>query len=221
MASTTRTYESDGVAVHYDARRCIHAAECVRGLPHVFDPARKPWIDPTQAAADAIVEVVQRCPTGALHFTRKDGGGAEPTPMANTVEVAPDGPLYVRGDLQVETPDGEVVLRDTRVALCRCGLSKRKPFCDGSHEPGALEAGFADAGALGTHNATMPEGAGPLRIVLAKDGPLQLRGPVEVRGAEGAAVVTAKGSLCRCGQSANKPFCDGTHKRIGFTTGDR
>ncbi|HLT47341.1 MAG TPA: CDGSH iron-sulfur domain-containing protein [Rubricoccaceae bacterium] len=206
-----KTYPADGVEVRYAVRRCIHAEACVRGLPRVFDPRRRPWIDPTQAPPDAVAEVVMRCPTGALHFTRTDGGAQEPVPATNTVAVQPSGPLYVRGDVRVETPEGEVILRDTRVAFCRCGRSRNKPFCDNSH----LDA-FTDEGRLGTHGATPPEGEGPLRVVLAKDGPLLLRGPVTITGADGAEVTTAKCALCRCGFSSNKPFCDGTHKRVGF-----
>ncbi|MDX1419413.1 MAG: CDGSH iron-sulfur domain-containing protein [Rubricoccaceae bacterium] len=206
-----KTYSADGVDVHYDARRCIHYAACVRGLPGVFDPDRRPWIDPAQARPEAVVEVVARCPTGALHATRTDGGRGETVPPANTVTVSPDGPLYVRGDVRVETPEGEVVLRDTRVAFCRCGRSKHKPFCDNSHE-----GVFEDDARLGTHNATVPEGSGPLQVVLAEDGPLLLRGPATLTCDGVGVVTTAKCALCRCGQSSNKPFCDGTHRTAGF-----
>lgn len=206
-----KTYAADGIDVHYDPRRCIHYAACVRGLPDVFDPDRRPWIDPEQATPDAIAEVVVRCPTGALHFTRTDGGREETVPAANTVTVAPDGPLYVRGDVQVETPEGELVLRDTRVALCRCGLSKHKPFCDDSHYDV-----FEDDAHLGTHGGAAPDGPGPLRVILSENGPLLLRGPVTLTGDGGGVVTTAKCALCRCGQSSNKPFCDGTHREVGF-----
>ena len=70
----SRQYDGDGIRVGYDARRCIHAAECVRGLPEVFDPERRPWIQPRGAAADRLAEVVMRCPSGALTFERLDGG---------------------------------------------------------------------------------------------------------------------------------------------------
>lgn len=214
MSAPVKTYTADGIEVRYDVRRCIHYAACVRGLPHVFDPKRRPWVEPEQAAPDAVAEVVMRCPTGALHFTRTDGGSEEAVPDTNTVTISPDGPLYVRGDVQVETPEGAVVLKDTRVAFCRCGLSQHKPFCDNSHRDA-----FADPAHLGTHNATPPEGDdGALRVLLAKDGPLLFRGPVTITAPDGAKVATAKAALCRCGHSSNKPFCDGTHKRIGFTT---
>lgn len=142
MKSDIRRYESDDITVQYDVKRCIHAAECIRGLPTVFDPDRRPWIDPTNATAEEIAAVVQRCPTGALHFVRRDGGASEPVPEENSMTIAADGPLYVRGNIQLIMPDGAVVHADTRVALCRCGASQNKPFCDGSH----TEAGFHDPG---------------------------------------------------------------------------
>ena len=211
-----KTYTADGITVRFDPLRCIHAERCVRGLPAVFDAERRPWIDPAQAPPDATAEVVARCPTGALHFERTDGGNAEPVPPANMATIAPDGPIYVHGDIRLETPDGVEVLRDTRIALCRCGRSRRKPFCDNSHRDA-----FEDPAALGSHGATPPEGGGPLVVVLATDGPLLLRGPVTIRAADGAAVTTAKAALCRCGRSANRPFCDGTHRDAGFVADDR
>ncbi len=206
-----KTYEADGITVRYAPSRCIHFAACVRGLPAVFDKDRRPWIEPQQADPEQVARVVTHCPTGALHYSRTDGGPEEAVPETNAVRVAADGPLYVHGDVQVETPDGTVLLRDTRVAFCRCGRSQHKPFCDNSH----LDH-FADEAALGTHNVTPPEAdGGPLRVVLAEHGALALRGPVTVTGTTGS-VTTAKVSLCRCGQSKNKPFCDGTHRSVGF-----
>ena len=85
MTEKIKSYWSDDLVVTYDAARCIHAAECVRGLPGVFDTGKRPWIQPGNAAADAVAEVVMRCPTGALHFERKDGGGTEQAPEQNTI----------------------------------------------------------------------------------------------------------------------------------------
>ena len=75
----------------------------------------------------------QRCPTGALHFRRLDGGPQEPVPEATTIQERPNGPLFVRGDVTIFGQDHTLVRQDTRVALCRCGASANKPFCDGSH----------------------------------------------------------------------------------------
>src|SRR5688572_27767832 len=135
-----RHYTDERIDVSYDATRCIHAAECVHGLPAVFDTARRPWILPSAADADAIVAVVARCPTGALHAMRLDGGVTEEVPAENAIVPMPDGPLYVRGQLQMRSPEGDVTIDDVRMALCRCGQSRNKPFCDNSHR----DAGFHD-----------------------------------------------------------------------------
>jgi CDGSH-type Zn-finger protein/uncharacterized Fe-S cluster protein YjdI len=211
--SNIKTYTSETIDVSFDTARCIHAAECVRGLPEVFDTAQRPWIQPDGAAADAIVTVVERCPSGALHYTRKDGSANEQPAAYNTITVLENGPHYVRGDVTLRTTDGEIRLNDTRLALCRCGQSKNKPFCDNSHR----DAGFVDAGAVKARQVESFEASGPLTISTNLDGPLQVEGAVEVISADGAArFQTEKSWLCRCGGSANKPFCDGTHKQIGF-----
>lgn len=130
MKPSGRAYGSDAVTVLYDARRCLHAAECVRGLPEVFDTAARPWIQPANADAEKVAEIVRRCPTGALHYALM--GGNEEVGDANThITPQPNGPLIIRGNLSIETSEG--VLEETRAALCRCGQSGNKPFCDGTH----------------------------------------------------------------------------------------
>ena len=142
------------LTVHWDSERCIHSRHCVTGLPEVFDFDARPWIRVDEASADRIAEQVDRCPSGALGYTRFDGGplgpGAraeQPGPasdddrgsagsgdeVAVTVRVTQGGPLSVQGPVQVVDDAGNVLRVTTRVALCRCGSSGDKPFCDGSH----------------------------------------------------------------------------------------
>jgi uncharacterized Fe-S cluster protein YjdI len=128
-----RVYANDRIEVTWEPAFCIHAAECLRGLPAVFDNGRRPWIAVDDGSAADIGEVIQRCPTGALHFRRLDGGPQEPVPEETTVVERPNGPLYVHGKLRIIAQDHTTVREDTRVALCRCGASANKPFCDGSH----------------------------------------------------------------------------------------
>ena len=105
----------------------------MHGLPRVFAPGRRPWIVPDEeSASELVAEVVRRCPTGALHYTLAGGVGEVPDGVT-TVAPVPDGPLIVRGDLRIDVGPGQVVA-ETRAALCRCGASANKPFCDGSHE---------------------------------------------------------------------------------------
>jgi CDGSH-type Zn-finger protein len=170
---------------------------------------------PDAASADEVAETITHCPTGALHFTRKDGGPPEMPDGVNTVSPSIDGPLFLGGDIVIQTPDGEVALRDTRMALCRCGASKNKPFCDKSHE----QIGFRHNGLLGDNKVRTDEGlpqAGLLKIIPSENGPLVLRGPFEVRGCDRTVHAGNRTKLCRCGKSSNKPFCDDTHARIGF-----
>lgn len=146
MKTKRYTYESDEIVVTWDKERCTHAAECVRGLPAVFQRDRRPWIDPTLGTADDIARVIHRCPTGALTYERLDGGAIEE--QQNEVRALPNGPYVVRGDIVVVDQEGEVLLEATRVALCRCGGSSNKPFCDGTHKKNGFtapaEAGLVD-----------------------------------------------------------------------------
>ena len=138
MERKGKAYRGRELVVYFDPRLCIHAGECVRGLPQVFDRGAKPWIRADAADVDEVAAVVARCPTGALHVDRLDGGPAEAPSAEPEIRIASNGPLYVRGRIEVRDEAGALVRADTRMALCRCGHSSNKPFCDNSH----LAAGF-------------------------------------------------------------------------------
>lgn len=212
------TYESDDIKVTYDLKRCIHAKECVKGLSSVFDPDKRPWIQPENAPADKIRDTVERCPTGALHYEMKDQKGEEQIPPLNTISISPDGPVYFRGDLEVRNEKDEVLLQDTRWALCRCGQSGNKPACDNSHTEIGFEAPAAfDKSSLSEENPKDKDSKLVLKAL--KDGPLLVQGRYQMYSESTQPVSCSKNiALCRCGASANKPFCDGTHKEIGFTS---
>ncbi|MCA9704699.1 MAG: CDGSH iron-sulfur domain-containing protein [Myxococcales bacterium] len=211
MTDGTTTYEGVKIRVVYDAKLCIHAAECGRSAGDLFQGGRDPWCDPDAVAVDEVTEIVARCPTGALTFERKDGGPGEAAPDHNVVTISPDGPIYVRGDVVLDGAEGQGV--PTRMALCRCGASKNKPFCDNSH----VELGFKDAGPVGERGKGLPAQGGKLEINRARNGPLLLSGNVTIRAGSGRdAWEGTKCALCRCGQSKNKPFCDGSHVAAGF-----
>jgi CDGSH-type Zn-finger protein len=115
----------------------------------VFVPEARPWVVVDAADADAVATAIESCPTGALHYRRLDGGLQEQPPAETTVEPRPNGPLFVRGAVRIVDPDGDLIREDTRVALCRCGASENKPFCDGSHRRVGFTAGRPrKAGAL-------------------------------------------------------------------------
>lgn len=215
MKDKLHEFESGDIKVTWSKTRCIHAAECVAHLPGVFQPGTRPWIKLDQADADHVARVVLRCPTGALHYERADGGAAEPVPTANSVVVSRNGPLYLRGDIELVTEDGTVLLRDTRVALCRCGQSANKPFCDNSH----LRAAFHDAGAVTDLDGVSDPGSmrTSLRITAHTNASYELDGPLALASSDGATILAGTSVwLCRCGQSKMKPFCDGSHETNGF-----
>jgi uncharacterized Fe-S cluster protein YjdI len=135
-----RVYRNERIAVHWNPGRCVHSKRCMRGLPQVFQPDARPWVQVDGATADEIAAVVARCPSGALHVERLDGKeNVEPDEPA-TIEPQPNGPLYISGPMRILDANGAVIREDTRVALCRCGHSRNKPFCDGSHETSGFQA---------------------------------------------------------------------------------
>jgi uncharacterized Fe-S cluster protein YjdI/CDGSH-type Zn-finger protein len=216
LATKLHIYRGRDIVVTFDRQRCTHATECVRGLPAVFATGRRPWVQPDAATAEEVAAVVMRCPSGALHFERLDGGAPEAPPGRNTIIVSPDGPLYVRGAIEVVTPDGDLLLKDTRVAFCRCGVSQHKPFCDEGHR----EIGFAERGALAENRVRSEEGietGGRLRVAASPKGSLKFTGDLELSSADGQTTYTGnRVSLCRCGASKSPPFCDRSHREIDF-----
>ena len=209
---TSRPYKGRAINVTYDVRRCIHAAECIRGLPETFNRQRVPWIEPDMAPAADVAEIVMRCPSGALRFERKDVGLPEPIPRTNTITLAPNGPLFARGELRIISPQGEQLHRDTRIALCRCGKSNNKPFCDNSH----IASGFTSSRQKVGSRVDQGRG-GLLQVTPTENGPYQLLGNVEVMDEEQGILFQGKMiRLCRCGESNEMPFCDNTHLHNGF-----
>lgn len=136
-----RTYRGDAIEVSFDFAKCVHIGECLRGAPEVFELGRRPWVVPDAASADEVAAVVERCPSGALQYRRLDGGADELGPEPPTVVPLRNGPLLVRGRVEVRHDDGTVEVLP-RAALCRCGASANKPFCDNSH----LRNGFRAPG---------------------------------------------------------------------------
>jgi len=113
-ATTRKRYHGEAVDVSFDGTRCRHAAECLRGLPAVFDVGRRPWIDPDRAGPDELIRVVARCPTGALRTHPKSGPEEEPAVPTEATAI-PGGPLLLRGDLHVQAEG--VDEHETRAAL--------------------------------------------------------------------------------------------------------
>jgi CDGSH-type Zn-finger protein/uncharacterized Fe-S cluster protein YjdI len=199
---------TEAITLRFDGRRCIHSRHCVLEAPNVF-VANTPgtWIHPEATSVEHCVHIAQSCPSGAITYERHDGGPQESAPSVNVVRVRENGPYAVHA--QIESATAEF-----RATLCRCGKSKRKPYCDGSH----TAIGFSATGEPATiASEPLAERGGRLTIFPIPNGPLQLGGNVEICSGTGRTVLRTQSTrLCRCGASGNKPFCDGSHARIGF-----
>lgn len=202
--------QGEKLELMFEAKRCIHARFCVTGAPKVFlANVQGPWIHPDAMPVERVVEIAHACPSGAIRYRRVDGARDETAPPVNLAGVRERGPYAFRGQLQI---DGEA--SGLRATLCRCGASKNKPFCDGSHN----DIGFDASGEPpGRGTQLLPVRDGVLAIDPELNGPLAVRGNLEIVSGTGRVVARVTGArLCRCGGSSTKPFCDGTHAKIGF-----
>ncbi len=213
MAEPVETVRGRKVVIHFEAKKCIHSRHCVLDRPDVFVPnVPGEWIHPDAAAVEEIVELAHNCPSGAIAFERLDGGANETAPLVNVVRVRENGPLAFRAPLIV---GGKSI--GMRATLCRCGASKNKPYCDSSH----LEVRFTATGEPPVaESSPLNARNGTLTVTPLPNGPLKVSGALEVVSGTGHTILrTTETYLCRCGASANKPYCDGSHARIGFKSG--
>ena len=135
--------------------------------------------------------------------------------VPNETLVANAGPLQITGNITLVLEDGSVQYAN-HLSLCRCGHSKSKPVCDVQH----LEAEFLNSGKIHeVSEIAVSNRPSKITISCIKDGPITFRGRMRMHNQFGQECVKMRGSLCRCGQSASKPFCDGSHSRVGFKTG--
>jgi CDGSH-type Zn-finger protein/uncharacterized Fe-S cluster protein YjdI len=211
-ADGIETVRGSKLEVQFAPQRCIHSRFCVTWAPRVFlANVQGPWIHPDAMPVERLVEVAHACPSGAINYRRLDGGPEESAPPVNLASVREGGPYAFRARLQI---DG--VAAGFRATLCRCGASRHKPYCDGSHH----EIGFSATGEPpGAEAEMLAARDGVLAIDPQTNGPLRVRGNLEITTGTGRVVARVTSTyLCRCGGSANKPFCDGSHAKIGFTS---
>ncbi len=202
---------NDDLEVTFMKSLCIHARYCVAWTPDVFRPGKSPWMSLDGSETELVSTVVRNCPSGALNFHRKDGGTQESPPAANLVYTHENGPLAFRADLIV---DDELI--GYRATLCRCGQSRNKPYCDRSH----VKNGFVATGEVDGKNP--PESisyreylANPsdqLVVQTEDNGPYTILGALQICTGTGKRASTHSAiTLCACGRSKNKPYCDGSH----------
>jgi len=133
IKDTRKEYTNGEVTIVWQVKKCMHAEYCWRGLPDVFRYKQRPWVDPEGASSEAIMKQIDQCPSGALTYYKNSDGPAKVKSTAPVIEVMENGPLLVRGSFLLKKQDG-TEKEEQNAALCRCGVSSNKPYCDGSHK---------------------------------------------------------------------------------------
>lgn len=141
MPKSTFKYTNGELTVVWKPDTCIHSRICWTQLRDVFDPAKKPWVNMSGADTEAIIEQVRKCPSGALSYFMNEQAAdtgeasdivAEKASISQ-IQISPNGPILIKTDCAITHSDGHTEVKQGTTALCRCGASANKPFCDGSH----------------------------------------------------------------------------------------
>lgn len=143
MKNIKKEYTNGEVTIVWRPDICIHSGNCFRGLNEVFDPAKRPWVTPDGITSNKIVDQIKKCPSGALsYYMNKDAVTAEPQKedAETVIEATPNGPLLVHGSVSIKDQHGVITKKEKVTALCRCGGSSNKPYCDGTHKKINFEA---------------------------------------------------------------------------------
>ena len=127
-----KRYKKDELTIVWEPGKCIHSAVCVKMLPEVYDPNAKPWIQPENASVAELKAQIDKCPSGALTY-ELDAIASAAVEKGLYVEIMENGPILVKGKLNITLPSGAVESKDKTTAFCRCGASANKPYCDGAH----------------------------------------------------------------------------------------
>jgi uncharacterized Fe-S cluster protein YjdI len=137
LSKETFKYSNNEVTVVWKPNVCIHSALCWKGLIQVFNPQQKPWIDMNGAATERIIEQVRKCPSGALSYFMNNEQPADTVVSEQAaitqIEVSSNGPYLIKTECIIKHSDGREEIKKGTVALCRCGASNNKPYCDGMH----------------------------------------------------------------------------------------
>ena len=209
--SKPEVYQGERLDVMFDAPLCIHSRMCVLGRPNVFVPnADGPWIHPDNAIPEAIIEIAHSCPSGAISYRRKDGGTEEQPPMVNLIRIRENGPYAFHGELNIAGNRYSFRATLCRLRLAEQALLRWKPFqswlrCLRRARHPQFRATWA-----------------PRWLANGHAGPLEVAGAMEIVSGTGRTIRRRNSAfLCRCGASANKPFCDGSHSKVSFTDTER
>jgi uncharacterized Fe-S cluster protein YjdI len=143
-----KEYSNDQITVHWFPELCAHPGICLRLLPEVFNLNKRPWVNVEGAPPEEIIQTIDKCPSGALRYSLPEGSQVDPeiakgvgninfeklNPAAVKIRVNANGPLLIEGPAVVIGYDGKPLKEGGTMALCRCGLSGNRPFCDGAHK---------------------------------------------------------------------------------------
>ncbi|QTN39212.1 (4Fe-4S)-binding protein [Cryomorphaceae bacterium] len=133
MNNLKKEYQKEDLTISWEPGKCIHSENCWRGLIEVFNPKKKPWINVDGASKDRIMAQIDKCPSGALGYS-VTGQAADSSSPSAQVTIAANGPYLVNGPVDLIDASGNTKTETRTVALCRCGHSTNKPYCDGSHK---------------------------------------------------------------------------------------
>lgn len=142
-----REYSTADLIVYWNPKLCAHPGFCWKGLPQVFRPKKRPWVNMQAASPEEIITTINTCPTGALTYALPEGSKVDPEkakgpgwvdykkrePAITRIKVLKDGPMMIEGPSEIYDAEGKLIKKYHQFALCRCGLSLNKPFCDGAH----------------------------------------------------------------------------------------
>lgn len=132
-------YEGKNITVYDNRGVCSHIGYCTNLLPEVFDKSKFKWIDPDGADARDIIRICELCPSGALSYSLPGGGRIKKVGnQKKKIKISPgpygkNGPFDIKGGIELKSEEDFEPECEEHYSLCRCGASKNKPFCDGSH----------------------------------------------------------------------------------------
>jgi uncharacterized Fe-S cluster protein YjdI len=147
MEENIKKYSNDEITVIWKPSLCIHSTNCWKASLKIFNPKRRPWIDINAGTTEDIIRIVNNCPSGALSYKREKEMSeqkAQPAQSSEsklTVQVNKGGPYLVKGKFVFVGTDGKEEIKEGSIALCRCGASNNKPFCDGAHRKIGFDQG--------------------------------------------------------------------------------
>lgn len=142
-----KKYTNEDIEVYWYPELCSHSGKCFNRLPQVFKPKERPWVQMEGASSQEIIDAIDLCPSGALKYSLTEnsrivkrnalGSGATSRDKAETpcvkLRVLKNGPVVIDGPVEIYGFDKQLLQKGSKFTICRCGLSKSTPFCDGTH----------------------------------------------------------------------------------------